>query len=115
MAWSEAKGVQTQTAPYPPILAPFSTGLDPSKAVAMNVAVAKHFRRRQGRWGARRATSSLSLFWMCRNDRLRRKRKSFYNVVTNPDVESRNQIFGLESMGETRQNLSFCAGSEGSK
>ena len=27
------------------------------------------------------------------------KEKWFYNVVTNPDVESQNQVFGLESMG----------------
>ena len=40
--------------------------------------------------------------------------KMFYNIVTNPDVESRNQFFDLESMGETKQNL-FCVGSEGPK
>ena len=39
----------------------------------------------------------------------------FYNVVTNPDVEDKNQVFDLELMGETRQYLPFGAGSEGSR
>ena len=42
-------------------------------------------------------------------------KKTFYNVVTNPDVESQKQVFDLESIGETRQNLPFCADSGGSR
>ena len=52
MVWSEAKGVQTQPTPFPPMFAPFITGLDPFKAMAMSVTAAKRLRCRQGQGGA---------------------------------------------------------------
>ena len=67
MDWNVVKGVQTQLAPSPPILATFTTGLDPFKAMAMSVAVAKHLRRRQGRGGASTTTLPLSLLWIHEN------------------------------------------------
>ena len=67
MDWNVAKGVHTQPAPSPPILATFTAGLDPFKAMAMSVAVANHLRRRQGRGGTSTTTLPLSLLWICEN------------------------------------------------
>ena len=67
MVWSGAKGVQTQPAPFPLILAPFITDLDPFKALAMSVAAAKPLCcRRQGQGGASTTISPLSLLWIVR-------------------------------------------------
>ena len=46
--WNVGKGVQIQPAASPAILAQFTMGLDPFKAMAMSIAIAKHLRRRQG-------------------------------------------------------------------
>ena len=83
MDWNVAKGVQTQSSPSQPILATFTAGLDPFKAMALSVAVAKHLRRRQGRGGASTMTLSLSLLWICEMARQGAKAKMFCNVVTN--------------------------------
>ena len=67
MDWNVGKGVQTQPAPSPAILAKFTAGLDPFKAMAMSIAATKHLRRRQGRGGASTTTLPLSLLWICEN------------------------------------------------
>jgi hypothetical protein len=70
------KGVQDEAAPSPLVPSPFITDHDPFEQMAATVTAAEHFRRRQGRGGARRMISSLSLFWICRNARAGCKRKT---------------------------------------
>ena len=112
------KVVQTKPPSSRLVLSPFITGLDPFELMALAATTAEHFRRRQGRGGARRTISPSSLFWICRNGNAGCKsetilqRNDYFRILR----VGQNQNVDLESTVVKPVRISlFCVGSKSSK